>query len=250
MVFPCSLFLLLTISGLDPSNLEISILSGKAVMRNLKLKKTVLDKFNLAITVKEGFLGEIDIKIPWTKLSSESAIIKLSGLYILAEPVDVQVCLFLFEISFSRKKVKISTHFFPTFIFQLQFLLIFFSFFALVVFLIFFSTFFPFFSFSFQSLSDEERKIKQYQNKLSRLNLAAMMGTDQPDPQERSQTDKEKVDPNSRGLFILFEWFFPFCLIFSLYSVCFFLFFSFIFFLFFSFVVVLLLFWNYFFSLD
>lgn len=83
-------------------------------MKNLKLKKTVLDKFNLAITVKEGrtpnlslrvsltilgFLGEIDITIPWTKLSSESAIIKLSGLYILAEPVNSQVCLF-FETGF------------------------------------------------------------------------------------------------------------------------------------------------------
>jgi len=126
------------VDGLDPSNLEISILSGKAVMRNLKLKKTVLDKFNLAITVKEGFLGEIDIRIPWTKLGSESAIIKLSDVHILAQPVNSQ------------------------------------------------------------DLSEDEIKVKQHQNKLSRLNLAALMGHDMPDTPQ----DKDKpVDPNSRGYF-------------------------------------------------
>jgi len=122
------------VDGLDPANLEISILSGRAVMRNLKLKKTVLDKFNLAVTVKEGYLGEIDIRIPWTTLSSESAIIKLSDVHILAEPVKSEG-------------------------------------------------------------SDDERLEKQYQNKLSRLNLAALMGTDIPEVQE------EKKEVVQRGYF-------------------------------------------------
>jgi hypothetical protein len=40
--------------GLDPKNLEISVMAGKATMKNLKLKSSVLDKLELPIVVKEG----------------------------------------------------------------------------------------------------------------------------------------------------------------------------------------------------
>jgi len=40
-------------TGLDPKNLEISVMAGKATMKNLKLKSSILDKLELLVVVKE-----------------------------------------------------------------------------------------------------------------------------------------------------------------------------------------------------
>lgn len=55
-------------------------------MRNLKLKSSVLDRFNLPVTVKEGYLGMISISVPWTKLESQSTVVHIRDLYILSVP--------------------------------------------------------------------------------------------------------------------------------------------------------------------
>jgi vacuolar protein sorting-associated protein 13A/C len=62
------------------------VLQGSAVMRNLKLKNSVFDRFNLPVTVREGYLGMISISVPWTKLESQSTVVNIRDLYILAVP--------------------------------------------------------------------------------------------------------------------------------------------------------------------
>lgn len=44
------------IDGFNPENMEISIIQGSATMRNLKLKKSVLDKFDLPIKITSSLL--------------------------------------------------------------------------------------------------------------------------------------------------------------------------------------------------
>lgn len=64
----------------------MSVLEGKASLRNLKLKPDVLEPLQLPVVVKEGFLGKVDIEIPWTKLKQESAILRVGDIFILAGP--------------------------------------------------------------------------------------------------------------------------------------------------------------------
>jgi len=78
------------VDGLDPSNLEVSVLRGEATMRNLKLKRSVLEKLKLPVTVKEGFLGKVSLSIPWTKLESQSTIVHITDIYILSTPSEQQ----------------------------------------------------------------------------------------------------------------------------------------------------------------
>jgi vacuolar protein sorting-associated protein 13A/C len=44
------------IDGFNAQNMEISLISGSAVMRNLKLKKTILDKFDLPVKITSSIL--------------------------------------------------------------------------------------------------------------------------------------------------------------------------------------------------
>lgn len=64
----------------------MSIIDGKASLRNLKLKPSVLEPLQLPVVVKEGYLGRVDIEIPWTKLKQESAILRVGEIFILAGP--------------------------------------------------------------------------------------------------------------------------------------------------------------------
>ncbi len=42
--------------GFNPENMEISMLKGSAIMKNLKLKKSILDKFDLPIKISSSML--------------------------------------------------------------------------------------------------------------------------------------------------------------------------------------------------
>lgn len=47
--------------GLDPKNLEISVMQGKATMKNLKLKSSILEKLELPVVVKAGLSFAITV---------------------------------------------------------------------------------------------------------------------------------------------------------------------------------------------
>ena len=58
-------FLAEYVDGLNTSQLNIGIWSGDVTLRNLRLKRTALDKFQLPLDVKEGYLGRLTLSIPW-----------------------------------------------------------------------------------------------------------------------------------------------------------------------------------------
>ena len=57
-------FLAEYVDGLNTSQLNIGIWSGDVTLRNLRLKRTALDKFQLPLDVKEGYLGRLTLSIP------------------------------------------------------------------------------------------------------------------------------------------------------------------------------------------
>ena len=61
-------FLKTYVDNLNTSQLNVGIWSGDVRLKNLKLKKEALDKFRLPIDVKEGYLGDLTLNIPWSNV--------------------------------------------------------------------------------------------------------------------------------------------------------------------------------------
>jgi len=75
------------VEGLEDSkNLKFSIGKGDVMLKNLRLKKTVLDEMDLPVQVSEGFLGQLTLKIPWSNLSKEAAEVRISDVLLLVRP--------------------------------------------------------------------------------------------------------------------------------------------------------------------
>ncbi|KAH7104413.1 vacuolar protein sorting-associated protein vps13 [Auriculariales sp. MPI-PUGE-AT-0066] len=72
--------------NVDLNSLNFGLTQGNATLSKLRLKRGALDKFHLPVDVKEGFLGELRLKIPWRNLSAQPCEVYLENLYILVVP--------------------------------------------------------------------------------------------------------------------------------------------------------------------
>jgi vacuolar protein sorting-associated protein 13A/C len=56
------------IEEIDSKELSVGIWSGKISIKNLKLKKNILQKTNIPIIIKHSSIKGLSIKIPWKNL--------------------------------------------------------------------------------------------------------------------------------------------------------------------------------------
>lgn len=56
------------------------------VLHGLRLKREALDKLNLPIAVYQGYLGKLELHIPWTNLKQQPVLVTISDLFVLAGP--------------------------------------------------------------------------------------------------------------------------------------------------------------------
>ncbi|KAF8591826.1 vacuolar protein sorting-associated protein 13 [Ramaria rubella] len=76
------------IENLDSERLNYGLTAGQLALRNLRLKKSALDKFRLPVDVLEGHLGRLTLSIPWTSLSSKPVEILIEDIYLLVAPAS------------------------------------------------------------------------------------------------------------------------------------------------------------------
>ncbi|KAF9963917.1 hypothetical protein BGZ65_006327 [Modicella reniformis] len=74
------------VTNLNVNQLNIGIWNGDVKLKNLRLKKDALDKFNLPIDVVEGYLGELTLSIPWSNLKSTPVKVYVNNVYLLCAP--------------------------------------------------------------------------------------------------------------------------------------------------------------------
>ncbi|ODQ79571.1 hypothetical protein BABINDRAFT_161957 [Babjeviella inositovora NRRL Y-12698] len=74
------------VENFDPKQLNIGIWSGDVKLRNLRLKKESLDRFQLPVNVTFGHIGELTLQIPWSNLKSKPVKITIEDVYLLASP--------------------------------------------------------------------------------------------------------------------------------------------------------------------
>ncbi|KXS10872.1 hypothetical protein M427DRAFT_47658 [Gonapodya prolifera JEL478] len=72
--------------NLDPQQLNVAVWSGDVVLKNLRLKREALDKFQLPIDVVSGYIGELTMQIPWSDLRGSPVKILVRNVYVLAGP--------------------------------------------------------------------------------------------------------------------------------------------------------------------
>ncbi|UZJ53507.1 hypothetical protein CBS101457_002827 [Exobasidium rhododendri] len=84
-------FLASYVDGLNTSQLNVGIWSGDVKLKNLRLKTSALDKFRLPIDVKEGYLGDLTLSIPWSNLKGKPVRVLVENVYLLAAPKNASV---------------------------------------------------------------------------------------------------------------------------------------------------------------
>eukprot|EP01126_Amoeba_proteus_P052668 TRINITY_DN6380_c0_g2_i6.p1 TRINITY_DN6380_c0_g2~~TRINITY_DN6380_c0_g2_i6.p1 ORF type:complete len:148 (+),score=24.14 TRINITY_DN6380_c0_g2_i6:84-527(+) len=66
-------------------NLQVS-LYGTASLKDLEFKPSALEKMELPVIVKKGFIGSVHASLPLTNLKGKSAQISISDIFILSGP--------------------------------------------------------------------------------------------------------------------------------------------------------------------
>ncbi|WFD18280.1 Vacuolar protein sorting-associated protein 13 [Malassezia caprae] len=86
-------FLAAYVDGLNTNQLNVGIWSGDVKLRNLRLKRSALDKLRLPIDVKEGYLGQLTLSIPWSNLKGKPVRVLVENVSLLAAPRDASVAI-------------------------------------------------------------------------------------------------------------------------------------------------------------
>lgn len=68
--------------------MKVGIFNGNVEIKNLRIKKSVINQLNIPFELKFGMIEHIKMKIPWTSLQSSPVEAYLKGLYILIVPKD------------------------------------------------------------------------------------------------------------------------------------------------------------------
>ncbi|KAG0557949.1 hypothetical protein KC19_11G167800 [Ceratodon purpureus] len=74
------------VKGLSKEALKVSVWNGNVELTNMQLKPEALNALKLPIKVKAGFLGSVNLKVPWSRLGQDPVIVELDRIFILAEP--------------------------------------------------------------------------------------------------------------------------------------------------------------------
>ncbi|KAF8974033.1 vacuolar protein sorting-associated protein 13 [Flammula alnicola] len=74
------------VMNLDLNQVNYGIGQGQLTLRNLKLKKGALDKFQLPVDVLEGHLGKFTLSLHWMNLGNQPVEILVEDVYILVVP--------------------------------------------------------------------------------------------------------------------------------------------------------------------
>lgn len=74
------------VENFDPQQLNIGIWLGDVALRNLRVKRELLDKFDLPVNVLFGHVGKLTLQVPWANLKGKPVKVLVEDVYILVTP--------------------------------------------------------------------------------------------------------------------------------------------------------------------
>ncbi|GBG24825.1 Vacuolar protein sorting-associated protein 13A [Hondaea fermentalgiana] len=69
-----------------PDKVSTSIYGGHMVLSELEVRKDAFDTVGVPIKLRRGFIGQVDVKIPWTHLGSQPVEISIDRVFLILEP--------------------------------------------------------------------------------------------------------------------------------------------------------------------
>ncbi|KAJ1531594.1 hypothetical protein ONE63_000266 [Megalurothrips usitatus] len=75
------------VQDLDTEHLNVGIFGGDVQLHNLRLRPEALYELDLPIEVKAGTIGRVSLNIPWSGLYTESVVVTVEDVYVVAGPV-------------------------------------------------------------------------------------------------------------------------------------------------------------------
>lgn len=76
------------VEGIRKEDMKVGLLSGNVEIKNLKLKKKIIEELNLPFALKFGVVDKLNLKVPWKSLSSSAVVAELEGLYLVICPTS------------------------------------------------------------------------------------------------------------------------------------------------------------------
>lgn len=73
------------VEHVDTKNLKLALLSGKASLSNISLKKDALIEVQLPFEIKQGKIQQLSLKIPYMKLKSSPTEVEINQIFVLGE---------------------------------------------------------------------------------------------------------------------------------------------------------------------
>ena len=58
---------------------------GDVILENLQIRKKGLNNLGLPIKLKSGFVGKLQLKVPWHNLKNAPIIVKLKDIFLIAQ---------------------------------------------------------------------------------------------------------------------------------------------------------------------
>eukprot|EP01065_Artemidia_motanka_P052334 TRINITY_DN942_c0_g1_i1.p1 TRINITY_DN942_c0_g1~~TRINITY_DN942_c0_g1_i1.p1 ORF type:complete len:4440 (+),score=1706.16 TRINITY_DN942_c0_g1_i1:65-13384(+) len=74
------------VRGLSDQQLRVSLWGGRLNLHDLELRPSALEPLSLPIVVHRGYVGSLQITIPWTRLQSEPVSVVMERVFLLVRP--------------------------------------------------------------------------------------------------------------------------------------------------------------------
>ena len=97
------------LSGLDKKNFSVGLWRGDIVLENTDIKPAVLDLLQLPLVLEVGKIQRLVIKVPWSRLTSASVEIQISGVYMFLRDLDQNTWVYSEEEAVNRLKDRLET---------------------------------------------------------------------------------------------------------------------------------------------
>lgn len=67
-------------------NIQVGVWSGLIVLENLQLKSSLFSLIDIPIALSYGYIGRLEIRIPWSNLGVEPVMVIVEKVYVVVEP--------------------------------------------------------------------------------------------------------------------------------------------------------------------
>jgi vacuolar protein sorting-associated protein 13A/C len=75
------------VSGFDSGNLSLGVWSGNIVIENVSIKPEVFQTMELPVELVYSYVGRLQIKVPWARLTTQPIEVVLDKVYMVVRPI-------------------------------------------------------------------------------------------------------------------------------------------------------------------